>query len=63
MITLIKLTNVEDIFYDFYNKNISIRTFETWLYENSEMERLIGNDLYYKLLDIDYRSKYAFLEV
>lgn len=60
---MIKLINIEDVFYDFYNKTISIRTFETWLYENSEIETLIGSELYFELLDIDYRSKYAFLEV
>lgn len=60
---MIKLINIEDVFYDFYNKTISIRTFETWLYENSEIETLIGSELYFELLDIDYRSKYALLEV
>jgi hypothetical protein len=37
--------------------------FESWLYENNEIESILGNELYFNLLNINYREKYANLEV
>ena len=58
-----RLIDIQNMFYNVYNKTIPIRTFETWLYENNEIESLLGNELYFDLLNINYREKYALLEV
>lgn len=51
------------MFYYVYNNTIPIDKFETWLYENNGIERILGNELYFNLLDINYRDKHAILEV
>ena len=59
---MIDLTDVQNMFDNVYNKSTPIEIFETWLYENSQLESIIGNKLYFELLNINYREKYAFLE-
>ncbi len=42
---------------DFMIGNISVREFESWLYEDQALESKIGFEFYFDLIDIDYRDK------
>jgi len=60
---LLELIDIQNMFYSVYNKATPIKMFESWLYENNEIESILGNELYFNLLNINYREKYANLEV
>lgn len=55
--------DVQEMFYKIYKKEIIIEEFENWLYENDSIENCIGEKLYFQLLNINYRNKYAEHEV
>ncbi|MBN3554268.1 hypothetical protein JYA63_08335 [Fictibacillus nanhaiensis] len=53
--------NKEDMqkqFYNVYRALISISEFEEWLYVTPEIENVYGNDFYFNLLDLNYRSRF-----
>jgi hypothetical protein len=50
---------LKDQFYAYYVGEISLRDFETWLYEHPKIETDIGEAFYFDLIDIDYRDKHA----
>lgn len=60
---MIELIDIQNMFYSVYIKTIPIDIFEIWLYENDRIENILGNELYFNLLNINYRDKYANLEV
>lgn len=60
---MIDLIDIQNMFYSIYNKTTSTEKFETWLYENDYIENILGNELYFNLININYREKYSFLEV
>jgi len=41
----------------FLNGNISVKEFETWIYNDLELEKRVGAELYYELIVINYNSK------
>lgn len=44
--------------------NVSVDSFEVWLYENNDvLEKMIGEALYFKLLNLNYRSKFVIDEI
>lgn len=40
----------------------SMLNFEQWVYENDELEEILGKDEYYELISRDYKDKYAYHE-
>lgn len=55
------MNNEKDIqkqFYKIYKGLINVSEFEEWLYNTTEIEDLYGNDFYFNLLDLNYRSKH-----
>lgn len=60
---MLELTDIQNMFYSVYNKATPIKMFESWLYENNQIESILGNELYFNLLNINYRDKYAIIEV
>lgn len=53
------LKELKDQFYFYYTKKITLRDFESWLYQFPGLEADIGKDFYFQLIDIDYRDKTA----
>ncbi len=60
---MIALIDIQNMFYNVYIKATPIEIFETWLYENNDIESILGNELYFDLLNINYRDKHAIFEV
>ncbi|MGE7909691.1 hypothetical protein [Lysinibacillus xylanilyticus] len=55
------MSNEKDIqmqFYKIYKGLISVSEFEEWLYNTSEIEKVYGDDFYFNLLDLNYRSRH-----
>lgn len=50
-------------FYRIYKGYINISQFEEWLYNTQEIETVFGDDFYFSLLDLDYRSKHVRIEL
>lgn len=44
-------------FYQFLNDDISLELFESWVYENKELENLIPEDHYNDLLAFNFKSR------
>ena len=45
------------LFYKFLNDDISLEEFESWVYENEELEKLLPTDHYNDLLDFNFKSR------
>lgn len=43
-------------FYEYLSANISLESFENWIYDNKELEKYIPKDLYVELISFDYTS-------
>ncbi|KMY32667.1 hypothetical protein ACZ11_11245 [Lysinibacillus xylanilyticus] len=55
------MRNEKDIqkqFYKVYIGLISVSEFEEWLYNTPEIEKVYGDDFYFNLLDLNYRSRH-----
>ncbi|QDP99763.1 hypothetical protein FOH38_03880 [Lysinibacillus fusiformis] len=55
------MSNEKDIqkqFYKIYKGLISVSEFEEWLYNTPEIEKVYGDDFYFNLLDLNYRSRH-----
>ncbi len=50
---------IELKFYQVLKQKISIRDFESWIYNTQELEKKLSDDLYLDLISMDYKSKYA----
>ncbi|QOR64808.1 hypothetical protein IM538_13175 [Cytobacillus suaedae] len=50
--------DIQRQFYKIYKGLISVSDFEKWLYHTPEIEDVYGNDFYFNLLDLNYRSKH-----
>lgn len=44
-------------FYQFLNDDISLESFESWVYENNELENIIKENHYNDLLAFDFKSR------
>lgn len=50
--------NIQKQFYKIYKGLISVLEFEDWLYNTPEIEKVYGADFYFKLLDLNYKSRH-----
>jgi len=58
---VVRVNNEKDMqkqFYKIYKGLISVSEFEEWLYNTPEIEDVYGNDFYFDLLNLNYRSKH-----
>ncbi|MFC5450676.1 hypothetical protein [Paenibacillus aestuarii] len=55
--------SIEQQFYNLYRREITVQEFEIWLYSTPRIEEIYGQDFYFKLLDLNYKSKYIFNEI
>jgi len=50
-------------FHKFLNNEINLSQLETWLYENTEVENIIGEENYQSLLEFNYKIKSAEIDI
>ncbi len=51
--------HIENQFFKFLNKEISIEEFEQWVYATDELETVLSADLYQELIAFNYNARYV----
>lgn len=51
--------HIENQFFKFLNKEISIADFEQWVYATNELETVLSADMYQELIAFNYQSRYV----
>lgn len=59
----INLNDFESTVFKLTNNDIKLNDLENWIYNYQDIEKYISYDDYIDLISLDYKSKYAYLEV
>lgn len=51
--------HIENQFFKFLNKEMSIEEFEQWVYATDELETVLSADMYQELIAFNYQSRYV----
>lgn len=60
---LILPPDIKDKFFQTINEIISAKEFESWLYDNKELEKILYPNDYFDLLSFNYKKKGAYYEL
>lgn len=55
--------NIEYKFYEVLKHKIEIREFEQWVYQSKELQSELPEDIYFDLISLNYKDKYAHNEL
>lgn len=55
--------DIQSMFYKIYKKQISINTFEEWVYDNPSIEDIIGKEVYLDIVSINFNDRHVFHEL
>lgn len=60
---MLEFNVLQEKYFQIYKREITIREFESWIYENESIGQTSGEELYFKLISIDYNSRDALNEL